>query len=47
MVMAPKLKNLVGVISRQQAVKGELHRLNPLNHEFALPGKAKRAPKAM
>jgi hypothetical protein len=25
--MAPSLKDLVGVISRQRAVKGELHRL--------------------
>ena len=26
MLMAPKFANLVGVISRQRAVKGELHR---------------------
>jgi hypothetical protein len=33
--MAPKLQNLVGVISRQRAVKGELHRLWLLKHGIA------------
>jgi hypothetical protein len=28
--MAPKLEDLVGVISRQRAVKGELHRHGPI-----------------
>jgi hypothetical protein len=46
MLMAPKLKDLVGVISRQRAVKGELHRQALLDHGFVRPGNAKRASEA-
>lgn len=35
MLMAPKLEDLVGVISRQRAFKGELHRHGLLDHGIA------------
>jgi hypothetical protein len=43
MLMAPKFANLVGVISRQRAVKGELHRHGAIKSHIPMPNVHKKS----